>query len=205
MLDMAARPSGRPVGSHGCQCGISTIVCAVAWRRLLEDLRPDRVDLDGCFPAAEDVDPRVRATFDALDPSGAMATECWRSYRTKLADWRAARPRVEAFLADWPGRRAALAELVRPPEDVVASLAAAGHPLRYEDLGVPEDQARWAFQHGHLMRGRFSAADLLNFLGRLDGGFVEEVFAEYRTLTREPGGGERPGRHHYRRVRKVIE
>jgi hypothetical protein len=33
------------------------------------------------------------------------------------------------------------------------------------------------------MRGRFSSADLLNYLGWLDDRFVEEVFAEYRRLT----------------------
>jgi glycerol-1-phosphate dehydrogenase [NAD(P)+] len=182
MLDMSAKPSGRPVRSHGCQCGVSTIVCAVAWRRLLEGLRPEPIDLDGCFPAADAVERRVRATFDLLDPSGAMAEECWGSYRRKLADWGAARRRFEAFLQDWPERRARLAELVATPETVVQSLAMARHPLRYEELGVPEEQARWAFKNGHLMRGRFSSADLLNFMGWLDDAFVDEVFAEHRRL-----------------------
>jgi glycerol-1-phosphate dehydrogenase [NAD(P)+] len=183
MLDMAARPSGRDLASHGCQCGVSTIVCAVAWRRLLDGLRPELVDLDACQPDAGDLQRRVRAVFDPLDPSGAMAAECWGSYRGKLAAWRDARPRLEAFLGGWEGQRARLAELLQPPEAVVQSLARAGHPLRYEELGVPEEQARWAFRHGHLMRGRFSSADLLNYLGWLDEAFVDEVFAEYRRLT----------------------
>ena len=187
MLDMAARPSGRDLASHGCQCGVSTIVCAVAWRRLLDGLRPESVDLDACYPDAGEVERRVRAVFDPLDPSGAMATECWSSYRGKLAAWRDARPRFEAFLAGWEGQRARLAELLQPPEAVVRSLAGAGHPLRYEDLGVPEEQARWAFRHGHLMRGRFSSADLLNYLGWLDDAFTDQVFAEYRRLTGAAG------------------
>ena len=182
MLDMRARPSGRQVASHGCQCGVSTIVCAVAWRRLLERLEPGRGDLDACYPDAGEVERRVRATFDPLDPSGAMAEECWSSYRGKLTAWRDARPHFEALLGDWESQRARLAGLVQPPEAVVQSLATAGHPLRYEDLGVPEDQARWAFQHGHLMRGRFSSADLLNYLGWLDDAFVDEVFADHRRL-----------------------
>ena len=187
MLDMAARPSGRDLASHGCQCGVSTIVCAVAWRRLLDGLRPELVDLDACYPDAGEVERGVRAVFDRLDPSGAMATECWSSYRGKLTAWRDARPRFEAFLAGWEGQRARLAELLQPPEAVVHSLAGAGHPLRYEDLGVPEEQARWAFRHGHLMRGRFSSADLLNYLGWLDDAFADQVFAEYRRLTGAAG------------------
>ena len=185
MLDMSAEHHGRPVGSHGCQCGVSTIVCAIAWQRLLQDLRPDKVDLDACYPTVGQMEPRVRATFDAIDPSGAMADECWTSYKPKLQDWQNARPRFEAFLRDWPGRRARLAELVDTPEKVVRSLARAGHPLRYEDLGVPDTQARWGFENGHLMRGRFSSADLLNFLGWLDGAFVDEVFTQFHRLVDE--------------------
>jgi hypothetical protein len=97
----------------------------------------------------------------------------------------AAHPRVEAFLQDWPERRAHPARLVDPPEVVVQSLAMANHPLRYEDLGIPEAQARWAFRNGHLMRGRFSSADLLSFMGWLDYDLVDEVFADYRQLTEQ--------------------
>jgi hypothetical protein len=50
---------------------------------------------------------------------------------------------------------------------------------------VPEEQAKWAFRNGHLMRGRFSSADLLNFMGWLDDDFVDEVFAEYHRLVDE--------------------
>jgi hypothetical protein len=32
------------------------------------------------------------------------------------------------------------------------------------------------------MRGRFSSADLLHYLGWLDDNFVDEVFADYRRL-----------------------
>jgi hypothetical protein len=72
--------------------------------------------------------------------------------------------------------------LVQPPEIVVDSLSLAHHPLRYEDLGIPESQARWAFQNGHMMRQRFSSADLLHFVGLLDDAFVDDVFSQMRAL-----------------------
>ena len=68
MLDMRARPSGRQVAGHGCQCGVSTIVCAVAWRRLLEGLEPGRVDLDACYPDAGEVERRVRGDLRPARP-----------------------------------------------------------------------------------------------------------------------------------------
>ncbi|MDP8931510.1 MAG: iron-containing alcohol dehydrogenase [Actinomycetota bacterium] len=37
MLDMSARHFGRPVGNHGSQCGLGTMLTAVAYQRLLAD------------------------------------------------------------------------------------------------------------------------------------------------------------------------
>jgi glycerol-1-phosphate dehydrogenase [NAD(P)+] len=182
MLDMSAEHYGRPIASHGCQCGISTIACAITWRKWLSDFQPEKVDVDTCFPSAQQMQQRVQATFNAIDPSGAMVAECWNTYSRKLESWHRARPQFETFLRNWPEQRARLAELVHPPETVVESLTLAQHPLRYEDLGIPEQQARWAFKNGHMMRQRFSSVDLLNYLGWLDDAFVDDVFTQMHAL-----------------------
>jgi glycerol-1-phosphate dehydrogenase [NAD(P)+] len=108
-----------------------------------------------------------------------MAEECWSDYSAKLDAWLQARERFEAFLADWPAQREGLRSLLAPPEEVVAVLAAAGAPLRFRELEPPvsEDQGRWAFEHAHLMRKRFSAGDLYYHLGWLGHGLAERVFA----------------------------
>jgi len=182
MLDMSAEYNGRPIASHGCQCGISTILCAIAWQKLLDTFDPAQVNLDACYPTTEAMEQRVRATFDEIDPSGAMANECWDSYKQKLDIWHRERPRLEAFLRNWKQQQAHLRSLVDTPENVVESLARAKHPLHYEDLGISEAQARWAFQNGHLMRNRFYWADLLYYLGILDDAFVDDVFAQMHRL-----------------------
>jgi hypothetical protein len=46
----------------------------------------------------------------------------------------------------------------------VIQLVKSHHPIHFEDLGVPEEQARSAFRNGYLMRDRFSIADHLNFI-----------------------------------------
>ena len=61
-------------------------------------------------------------------------------------------------------------------------LARAQHPLSYEEIGIPEQQAQWAFKNGHLMRDRFSIADLLNYTGLLDDNFVADIFAQMHRL-----------------------
>jgi hypothetical protein len=75
--------------------------------------------------------------------------ECWNGYRDKLTGWAAARPTVEAPLADWDRHRAALDALLVGPGTIGAGLVAAG-----------------AVAHSHLMRNRFTAVDLLDLLGR---------------------------------------
>ena len=182
MLDMTADYFHRPVASHGCQCGLSTIVSSIAWQKLLTEFRPEQVNIDTCFPSIESMEQRIRATFDKIDPSGGVSNECWQSYRKKLEKWQHARSRFETFLHNWSEERAHLAELLTAPEAIVQGLAQAHHPLRYEEIGIPEQQVRWAFKNGHLMRDRFSIADLLNYTGLLDDSFVEEVFTQMHTL-----------------------
>lgn len=40
-----------------------------------------------------------------------------------------------------------------------------------------EEEGRWAFDHAHLMRKRFSAGDLYYLLGWLDEGLSDRIFA----------------------------
>lgn len=71
-----------------------------------------------------------------------------------------------------------------PAEDCLGAIVQAGLPTRFEDLPVPipEEQARWAFSHAHLMRKRFSHADLLHFLGWFDEALTDRVFARLGEL-----------------------
>jgi glycerol-1-phosphate dehydrogenase [NAD(P)+] len=187
MLDMGAERFGRPVASHGLQVGVATVPCAISWDHLLENLDPGKVNIDDCYPSFEEMEERVRGTFDEIDSSGAMGDECWSDYRQKLEGWREARPRFEALLEDWGNQKVRLRELVMEPEVVVGALAAAGHPLLFEELNVPvpESEARWAFRNAHLMRKRFSSGDLLFYMGWFDEAFSDHVFARMHELVKE--------------------
>jgi glycerol-1-phosphate dehydrogenase [NAD(P)+] len=179
MLDMGSEHFDRALADHGAQVAVALIPHAVAFDLLVGELDPGRVDFERCYPSAKEMEKVVRRTFAELDPSGQMAEECWSDYSTKLEAWTDARPRFEAFLEDWPGERERLRELLTPPEQAVRVLAAAGAPLRFSELEPPvsEREGRWAFDHAHLMRKRFSAGDLYYLLGWLDQGFSDRVFA----------------------------
>jgi glycerol-1-phosphate dehydrogenase [NAD(P)+] len=184
VLDMAAEHYQRPVGSHGSQVGMAVPLASISWNILLDELVPEDVDVDACYPSFATMEARVRETFDRIDPSGRMAAECWSDYSSKLEGWHAARPAFESFLAAWDVERARLRSLVPPAQECIEAVVTAGLPTRFEDLPVPipEDQARWAFGSAHLMRNRLSHVDLLHFLGWLDESFVDRVFSRLREL-----------------------
>jgi glycerol-1-phosphate dehydrogenase [NAD(P)+] len=178
MLDMGASHFGRGLALHGAQVGVAVLPHAIAYHILLDELDPDEVDIERCYPDPEAMQRRVRDTFCEIDPSGRMADECWSDYARKLEAWYEARGAFERLLAEWPERRAELDRLLTEPADLVGVLAAAGHPLRFPDLDlpIPEHEARWAFDNAYLMRKRFSVGDLYFFLGWLYAGFTDRVF-----------------------------
>ena len=176
LIEMAGQQQGRPEAFHGAQVGASTVLAALAWRRVRGMLT--RGPVRPRFPADAEAEPVVRAAFGEVDPSGAMGEECWRLYRVKLARWRANRGRL--LRTDWAAVEAATAPLLLEPEALVAALAAAGAATRFGELDppVPAGIARWALRHCHLMRDRFTVVDLAWFLGGWDSEAVEDVLAE---------------------------
>lgn len=187
LVDLHNGQNGLPLGFHGAQVGVASVVGAAAWEVLFEDLDPSKVDVDACFPVPEKMEPAVRDAFGGIDSSGAVAEECWSDYSRKLERWRESRKVFEAVLENWPRHRDELKEMVVSPERLAGALESAGAPVRFGDLTppVPPEVGRWALQNCHLMRNRFTIADLLFFLGWWDEAFVEGLLGRARSV----GGG----------------
>ena len=187
LIDMAAEQRGLPFAFHGAQVAVAALPVAAAWETFLDGFDPRSVDPDRLFSDASDLEPVVRRAFAEIDPSGSVGEECWSDYEKKIAGWRAARPAVEGFLGDWTKHRAKLREMVLPPEELGAAMNAAGAPTRFGELDPPvsPETARWALLNCHLMRNRFTLADLLFFAGSWDEGFVERILDRARSA----GGG----------------
>ena len=167
MLDMVHGARHEPIGLHGAQVGVGSVVSAAAWEHLLA-VGPVPVDPDALFPDPAGRREIVLAAFADVDPSGALGQECWSDYETKLTRWAAARPAVETALRDWDRHRTVVEEVLVGPGTLAAGLAAAGAAARFADLDPAVDgtTARWALAHCHLMRNRFTVVDLLDLLGR---------------------------------------
>jgi glycerol-1-phosphate dehydrogenase [NAD(P)+] len=187
LIDMSAEQSGLPFALHGAQVAAAAIPVAAAWEDFLAAFDPAQVDVDDLFPDAPEMEPVVRGAFARIDPSGRVGEECWSDYKNKLVLWRGSRPRVERFLEDWPEHRAKLREMVLPPEALGGALREAGALARFGELDPPvsPEIVRWALGNCHLMRNRFTLADLLFYAGWWDDAFVERLLRRARSA----GGG----------------
>ena len=177
LLDMAAHLVGRPLAFHGAQVGVASILAATVWHDTLDNFDPARLMADAAFPRTDQVQHRVRAAFDPLDPSGRMADECWRDVVRKLERWHTKRSTIEAVVADWQRHRAALRDLVATPHRLSAALSGAGAAIRVGALepSPPAEAVRWALRALPLMRDRFTVADLRFFAGDWDDATVDNL------------------------------
>lgn len=173
LLEMAERP-GVPSPLHGAKVGALSVLAAMLWARVRDVARAGGLRALR-FPSHDEMQPRVLAAFDALDPSGRMGRECWSDYARKLERWHDARPRLLTLWERWPAFDTELDALLASPERLVAALRAARAPVRLTQLGVRDATARWALAHGHLMRDRFTVADLAYFMGIWDGPDVDAL------------------------------
>jgi len=176
LIEMRQATGAAPESLHGAKVAICSIFGALLWQRVLARVRER--GLDGLrFPDERELQPRVREAFGALDPSGATAEECWSDYRRKLARWQSSRAQLAGLGAAWAACERELEELVADPAVLAGALRAAGAPLRLSQLGVDADTARWALGACHLMRDRFTIADLAFLLGSWEADDVEAVIA----------------------------
>jgi glycerol-1-phosphate dehydrogenase [NAD(P)+] len=166
LLDMAAARVGRPTGLHGAQVGVAALAAAVAWRRLLDGFEPERLMTTPIAPESV-MHRRIDDAFGTLDPTGAMADECWSQYHLKHRRWVAMRPGLVTLTETWPVVEGELRDLLGDPIEIARALRSAGAPATFEELDPPAspELATWALFNGHLIRERFTLADLALFSG----------------------------------------
>jgi glycerol-1-phosphate dehydrogenase [NAD(P)+] len=169
---------------HGAKVGVLSAFAACLWE-VVRDAAADGGLAALRFPDEAEMEARVTEAFAAADPSGAMAAECWSDYRRKLARWHGARPRLETLADRWPWFDADVGPLLASPERLVSALQRAQAPVRLSDLGIDPERGRWALAHCHLMRDRFTIADLAFFMGRWEPADVDALITRLEAL----GGG----------------
>ena len=163
MLDLHHAANQQPIGLHGEQVGVASLVAARLWRDAVESglIKPELLR----SPDLADFETRIRAAFGHLGDG--ITAECWHDCQAKHRKLAANWGRVEALVADWPRHGTEFDKLVTPADTLRASLQASGAPSTFEGLkhSVSPQLARWAVGNCHLMRNRFNLIDLLDLLG----------------------------------------
>jgi len=163
MLDMAKGARHEDTAYHGAQVAVATAVASILWRRMSERLAAGGLDH---FDILDDERARERvfAAFGWMDEDQTTAEECWSDYSQKIAYLRSidAGARLRDIRENWQQHSEVLRGMIVAPERVVDAITMAGAPARFSDLNAsasPED-VYWAVAHCHLMRNRFTIADL---------------------------------------------
>jgi len=186
MLDMRAHHAGRPIGNHGEQCGIATLLVLLAYEHLFTQVEPEALR-----PRPIDLKQARRETLDVFaesDPTGKAGAECWSDLAAKCEEWTAASPALDALVDNWESVVAELQVLLPTPRQYAEALRAAGHPLRFSEIDerITDAEVRWAFRNARLMRRRVFVADLLGFAGLWDD-LVDALLARAESLALELG------------------
>ncbi|MCI0519589.1 MAG: iron-containing alcohol dehydrogenase [Chloroflexi bacterium] len=167
VLDLQAEVEHTPLAVHGAQVALATLAGAEMYRSFLAGFQPGALNLEACYPSAEEMKARIQRGFAQIDPSGKAGAECWADYRLKMEKWHGHREDFVSVLRDWESLRAQLEAETCPPETIAAILQAVAAPTRWSQLAPPVDEARarFAFLHAALMRKRLTLGDLLIFTG----------------------------------------
>lgn len=177
MLDLHHAAQHQPIGLHGAQVGVATLVATKLWRRVIENdlIRPELLKK----PDLLNMEARIQRAFRQLDDNGGIATECWNDCQKKLALIERNWDRFVSVVENWKHHCAEFNNMVQPPENLRPALQTSGAPATFAELNpsISPKLARWTVANCHLMRNRFNLVDLLDLMGLWTDDMVDWVMA----------------------------
>ncbi|MFO1033533.1 MAG: iron-containing alcohol dehydrogenase [Hyphomicrobiales bacterium] len=178
MLDLHHAAHHQPIGLHGAQVGVASLVASKLWRRAIAGGLIDVQRLQK--PDMPKLEKKVRAAFAHLGTGGSIADECWgdcqRKWTLALANW----DKLEGVARNWSQHSVEFAKMVQPAEVLRPALVASGSPATFGALSpaIAPSLARWAVANCHLMRNRFNLVDLLELMGLWTDDLIDWTLAE---------------------------
>lgn len=182
MLDMYAASHEFETGLHGKQVGVASVVAAVTWEYLLDQIRLGR-DIQ-LRQSKDQLQEKLDSVFASCDPSGALASECWSDYSTKLDGLARAQDAILSLATSALDIQAGLGTTLPNSRTLVKALHSAGAayaPAQLDGWVTPEIW-RWAVSNCHLMRNRVTVIDLLDAVGWWTEADIDSVLARVDAL-----------------------
>ncbi len=175
MLDLHHAANHQPIGLHGAQVGVATLVATKLWRRVIDGdlIQPTLLKK----PDATKLETRVRKAFGHL--GSGIVDECLRDCVNKQALIEQNWPKFVSVVENWKQHCAEFNKMVQPPESLRPALVASGAPATFAELNplIAPELARWAVANCFVMRNRFNLVDLLDLMGLWTDDMVDWVLA----------------------------
>lgn len=163
MLDLHHAALHQPLGLHGAQVGVASLVAARLWRSAIETdlIRPELLRK----PEPGAIEGRIGTAFGHLGEG--IVEECRRDARAKHKKVEENWDRFISVTRDWGRHATDFDRLVQPSETLRAALRASGGPATFQSLApaISPRLTRWATANCFLMRNRFNLVDLLDMMG----------------------------------------
>ena len=147
LVEMAADARGEPGSFHGSQVGVATILAAATWQHVRARIAEHGLPRPVRLPEPDEALGRIQRAFAWLDPSGAMAAECFAGYAVKLRAFAAEADPLAGLRATWPRHEAAIGTLLAPPAGIRATLDTAGLPVTFGRLHAAGQRRDRALGH----------------------------------------------------------
>jgi glycerol-1-phosphate dehydrogenase [NAD(P)+] len=177
MLDLHHAAQHQPIGLHGAQVGVASLVATKLWRRVIDGdlIKPELLEK----PNLLTMEARIQRAFRQLDDNGSIAAECWNDSQKKLVLIEQNWDRFVSVVENWKQHCVEFNNMVQPPENLRPALQASGAPATFSELNptISPQLARWAVANCHLMRNRFNLVDLLDLMGLWSDDMVDWVMA----------------------------
>jgi glycerol-1-phosphate dehydrogenase [NAD(P)+] len=159
LWDMEHHTHNGVAPSHGFKVGIGSLA-SLSLYEVLMDSNIESLDMDRAvraWPTREQVEAEVAELF----PSPELRRKALLESGEKYIDADALRSQLELFQREWPKIRERLAKQLIPAAEVASMLAAAGCPVRPEQIGISRERLRISFRKAMHIRRRFTIFDLV--------------------------------------------
>jgi glycerol-1-phosphate dehydrogenase [NAD(P)+] len=169
ILDMKAGIDGRETELHGIQVGVASVISAYIYEELLAIN-----ELDLKFPEWLKIENQIRENFSKVGFDNNSISEIISDYKIKYEKWIANHDEILKWAAGWSQEKSKIFKLLKTGDELKLSLQKIGIPIKLDE------DWKFAFKNAHFIRRRFTVADLLYFMGKLNNDLYSRVTGRIR-------------------------
>ncbi|MFC1647407.1 iron-containing alcohol dehydrogenase [Patescibacteria group bacterium] len=164
VLDMKAGVDRRESDLHGIQVGIASVLSAYVYEELLA---LDELDLK--FLDWSECENQIQENFGAAGFDEDSILEMISDYKIKYDKWTNNHDEILKWAAKWSDEKLKINRLLKTGDELKSAIQKIGIKTKLNE------NWEYAFLNAHFIRRRFTVADLLYFMGKLDDGLYVKV------------------------------